>query len=299
MRSPITRSENVELVDKISTDRIKNLWELNLEMDISGEFEEEDKIKKYRCKDTDLIFFRPKTLEGSEKVYSRLKEKKWYYMKSKWEYNRALKEVEKGSSCLVVGCGEGHFVEKLNEKGSEAKGIELSKEAVDVAKQKGRNVHLENLKVTSKNEKEKYQYVCAFQVLEHVVDPKKFLKNCVSCLSEKGKIIIGVPNMDGYMGDMKEDILNMPPHHMTQWFPETFRSLPEYLPISLKSINFEPLATHHRSAYARAQIDQLLGGSFPEIISKASGFVLSQILRVPQLRQLLRGHTQVVIFEKL
>lgn len=297
-KSPITGKRCTCLIEAKQTNDIKKDWKEKFGKDISEEFEGVSEIRKYECEETKVRFFKPKESEGSRKIYSILEEKEWYYMTDKWEYKLSEKIMNSKAEILVVGCGEGKFVEKLNTKERKAKGIDLNEKAVEKAKKEGRNVT--NKKLSKISEKgEKYDYVCCFQVLEHVSRPKRFLKDCISCLREGGRLLIGVPNMEGFIGDQKNDLLNQPPHHMTQWFPETFEAVPKYLPISLETIHFEPLARYHRARYSSVQVNRIQEFlPLPSIVSRGLRFLLAQMLRIPQLRRQLRGHSQLVVFKK-
>jgi 2-polyprenyl-3-methyl-5-hydroxy-6-metoxy-1,4-benzoquinol methylase len=293
--SPITGSRNTDLIKITPTKKIEKMWLKKFNINISKEFKNVDKIKKYRCRDTKLQFFRPKSLSGSEELYKKLQKYDWYYMKDKWEYEMSKKIIDKDKRVLVVGCGKGHFVEELNKSGVKAKGIDLSSKAIKIGRKLGRNVEKIDIKdVPSKNNR--YDYVCCFQVLEHVENPIGFINQCISKLKKGGYLIIGVPNMGGYMGNIKNDILNNPPHHITQWFPETFKKIPNYLPVKMKKIYFEPLAKYHRHNYSSAKI----GGNsnIPRIIEKGGVFLLTQLLRIPQVRKQITGHTQLVVLRR-
>ncbi len=43
---------------------------------------------------------------------------------------------------------------------------------------------------------ERFDLICLFHVLEHIVDPRDFLTNCLACLAPQGRMIIEVPSLD-------------------------------------------------------------------------------------------------------
>jgi len=43
---------------------------------------------------------------------------------------------------------------------------------------------------------ETFDLICMFHVLEHIINPKEFLKNCLASLSPMGRLIIEVPSLD-------------------------------------------------------------------------------------------------------
>jgi 2-polyprenyl-3-methyl-5-hydroxy-6-metoxy-1,4-benzoquinol methylase len=220
-------------------------------------------------------------------------------MEDKWEHEKAKKYIGKDENILEVGCGRGEFVNELNKKGKKAVGIELNESAVRFAQSKGWNVKKEDLEIISKNEKKKYDTVCIFQVLEHVKKPAEFINMCLSCLKKGGQMIISVPNMNSFMGYDKNNLLNMPPHHMTQWYPKTFYKLKKYFPIRLKKIEFEPLARYHKSWYGSVGAKVLQEKALiPSILAKPIGHVISKIISFSFIRKKIQGHSQMVVFEK-
>ena len=62
-----------------------------------------------------------------------------------------------------------------------------------------------------------YDAVTSFQVLEHVTEPASFLRACVKALRPGGRLLLGVPNNDSFLGLLEDNWLNMPPHHMSLW----------------------------------------------------------------------------------
>lgn len=44
--------------------------------------------------------------------------------------------------------------------------------------------------------RETFDLICLFHVLEHIVDPREFLTNCLACLTPQGRMIIEVPSLD-------------------------------------------------------------------------------------------------------
>ena len=53
--------------------------------------------------------------------------------------------------------------------------------------------------------------------MEHVPAVGQFLRQCLACLRPEGKLIVSVPSHDGFMGSELNSILDLPPHHITQW----------------------------------------------------------------------------------
>lgn len=298
-RSPLTGRRNTKLLQVLEASRLIEGWERAFGIDIRQEIDNVSRIRRYTCMDTGLNFFKPDCVAGSEWLYSELQQFDWYYRTDKWEHRKAAALIPSGSRVLVVGCGQGEFVQRLNSREHvRAKGIELNESAVVEAKRRGRNVHQRDIEEEARYEPE-YDVVCHFQVLEHVVDPTDFLSTCLDCVRKQGTVIAAVPNMAGFVGAATGDLLNQPPHHMTQWWPETFASMKDFLPVKLEEVHFEPLAGYHRFWYASTQAKRLKRKfHVAEVVVRGVRGVLSQLLSISALRRRLRGHTQLLVLRE-
>lgn len=93
---------------------------------------------------------------------------------------------------LEIGCGPGLFLSLAKQKGWNVTGVELSHEAVSINKKNGINViygTLDSLKI-----KNKYDVICAFQLIEHVPDPKSLLIKINHLLKRDGVLMVVTPN---------------------------------------------------------------------------------------------------------
>jgi len=98
---------------------------------------------------------------------------------------------------LDVGCGNGIISLNLGELGYNVHGIELSEEALVVAKEQNRfaNVRFEKANAEKlKLEGKKYDVVIVSEVLEHLHRPESLLEELRFLLKENGLLIVTVPN---------------------------------------------------------------------------------------------------------
>ena len=85
---------------------------------------------------------------------------------------------------LDIGCGGGILTESLRKSGANAKGIDLSKKALQVAKlhslETGIQIEYELISAEdlALQEQNKYDVVTCMEMLEHVPDPKSIIKAC-------------------------------------------------------------------------------------------------------------------------
>lgn len=106
-----------------------------------------------------------------------------------------LRNVPIKSSVLDVGCGTGALGEKLKQKGCKIDGVEYSKESADIAKTKIDEVFICNIETDIPQTKKKYDVLIFADVLEHLRNPEKVLKNFLSLLKKEGSVIISLPNI--------------------------------------------------------------------------------------------------------
>lgn len=85
-------------------------------------------------------FYYPFYLVGRESLYQQLEKFDWNYKVQKWEYERAIEYIPKGSRVLDVGCGRGAFVKIAARSGLNAHGLELNSPAVKVARNESLSV---------------------------------------------------------------------------------------------------------------------------------------------------------------
>jgi 2-polyprenyl-3-methyl-5-hydroxy-6-metoxy-1,4-benzoquinol methylase len=170
------------------------------------------------------------------------------------EFEFASGFIEAGMSVLEVGCGKCAFWDAFREKECAAVryiGLELDPAAVaaDVARQI--DVRAELIEDHAQAAAGQYDVVCFFQVLEHVVDLRSFLDGCLRCLKPGGHLIFSVPNARSFLGRQPDNILNMPPHHVTWWTELPIRYLAADRRLAVEAIVEDDLAAVHRGDFVK------------------------------------------------
>lgn len=99
------------------------------------------------------------------------------------------------TSLLEVGASAGQFLSHVKDKVALVNAIELDK-ACCAFMQKELGIEAESEFLSASTfARNSYDIVCAFQVMEHVVDPVEFLQDLIRVTKKGGVIFIEVPNL--------------------------------------------------------------------------------------------------------
>lgn len=240
--SPVTH-QPAEKINSIPTSMIVDLYKEDTAIDVSEYFKGMQHIDVYQCRQTGYRFFYPLTLAGNDVFYEQLQKYDWYYADWKWDYDAALPFITDGSKVLDIGCGAGNFLVRLkNDKNCDCTGLEFNDKAIAAGRSKGLTMHKAFIQDYAAGHKNEYDFVCFFQVLEHISEIDSFMKAAIECLKPGGKLIICVPNNNPhFIGYYEYHSLNMPPHHMGLWNRESFTALQGIYPLQLKDVKTEKL----------------------------------------------------------
>ena len=108
----------------------------------------------------------------------------------------ALKLLDKGERLLDIGCGDGTLGYFAKNKYKEVYGIDISKEALKIAKKRGiivEKVNLNEEKLPFENEY--FDAVTCLDVIEHVFEPRDLIKEINRVLKRGGSLVISTPNI--------------------------------------------------------------------------------------------------------
>lgn len=267
-----------------------------------------DEILYLTCDDCGLKFFSP-PVTGDERFYSELQNISWYYNAGKQEFRIAAGFIERDHHVLEIGAGRGLFAREIN--AASYTGLEFSSTAIELAAASGVRLLAQTIERHAEEHPGKYDIVCAFQVLEHVADPRSFLLAAIRCLRPHGRLIVSVPAEDGFAASAFWDVLNLPPHHVTRWNDAALESAARIGEVRLTQLIHEPLGKNMRRAYARAIVDHWLArrlGFEPELIDariRAPAFRAKAAVIAAGVRRYLsitararRGHAVLAVCEK-
>jgi len=160
------------------------------------------KISLYRCKSCKVVYlggYKNKYVEelySYYKKYTGMPKHEVYDELTRKSYMKVLDLISSkidGTCILDVGSGKGDFVEAAQNQGFDITGIELSKDAVDIANKF--NLPVYNLDFFSDSIRESSKdIVTMFEVIEHVPDPVSFIRRAQAIVKPGGIIYITTPN---------------------------------------------------------------------------------------------------------
>jgi len=112
-----------------------------------------------------------------------------------------LSEIVKTNEVLEVGCGRGFYLKALKEINSKIKitGIDLNQKYLKIAKKYVDNKDVKIIKGDVTNLKfnnESFDGIIASEILEHIKNDKKALKEINRVLKPNGLVMISVPNQE-------------------------------------------------------------------------------------------------------
>ena len=302
MNSLLIPGLSCDLLGELESSLLEERYKSDLNVRVPNITSVSSKIEWWKCPTTHLEFFTPAEVAGDGDFYQQLQRHSWYYMEAKWEYDLARTMIRRcnGKRILEVGCGKGAFLRSLREiKGVEtATGLELNQQAVGDACASGLDVCNRPLSELRASNEGFFDVVCSFQVLEHVTQPRQFLEDQLALLKAGGLLIFAVPNSGGFLKLDQLELLNLPPHHMSRWFPETCLVLQEVLDIRLVTLRFEPLADYHIEYYFQLMASKWLPRLPRSLIDRIIRKFIIPLNRITGFVKLIRGHTMLAAFVK-
>jgi SAM-dependent methyltransferase len=170
---------------------------------------------------------------GDDKKYGQLDY--LYGHEYRWAHTELSKLNWSGRKVLEIGCFNGFFLYDLRKKGSDVYGIDSNQRAIMIGREKfGLSDRLYTSLDRLESQKPFNDIVC-IDVLEHLEDPKAYLKKLETFLAPNGRMIIAGPTLERSLHDKSD----YPPHHKW-WFSRLgLKTLLESCDFELVSITIE------------------------------------------------------------
>lgn len=158
--------------------------------------------------ETNPPFYEEDYFEGNKEIFGGYGK---YFQQSNWRLDKAIKQVNDmqnitgitSGKVLDIGSGYGYFRKALSMGGFNHDGIEVSRYAVDIAKDLYNfDTYCGLLSDYCDNLKDTYDVVTLWDVIEHVYNPEKLLEEIYKVVKPGGYVIIKTPNincLEGYV----------------------------------------------------------------------------------------------------
>ncbi len=117
--------------------------------------------------------------------------------------------LKKNSKVLDIGCGEGNIGLLLAQKNNDVTGVDISSKAISVAQKKAKILNLKDKTTFLVQDahylklKNKFDIAICIEVLEHVKDDTRIIKNIYKQLKKTGTLIITVPSKNAPLYKLK------------------------------------------------------------------------------------------------
>ncbi len=117
-------------------------------------------------------------------------------------HNEIVNTLQDGGTCLDCGAHSGQKFDLLNKRigidKSRYSGIEWNVNVAQKARDKGLNVLRGDLNKNMECQDESYKCIFGLSVLEHLLNPCNYLRECYRCLEKDGVLVILTPNISTY-----------------------------------------------------------------------------------------------------
>lgn len=156
---------------------------------------------------------------------------------------------ERPGRLLEIGCAAGFFLDEARTSGFDVTGIEISAWGCNLARKKGlRVLHSSFIEPTLEGEalvqKERFDVVAAFYVIEHFADQRRVFETISSLLKPGGLFLCALPSIHGplFDYDFKKWEQTHPADHYVDYSPVSIKQiLPLY---NLRALRFFPASYH-------------------------------------------------------
>jgi len=157
-----------------------------------------------------------------------------HYKKYIRELNHLFSSNDLGHlKVLDFGCGYGNFLQILKRevKNMEVHGIEVNKEVCEKASSNlgGAPVYCVDLKSDTEGvvPRNYFDAITLLDVIEHLDDPRAYLKVLAQCAKAKSYLLLSTPNIESLNAKLYGSrwILHSPPYHIHYFGPKSMRIL--------------------------------------------------------------------------
>ncbi len=184
----------------------------------------------------------------------------------RWQHHREMiARYKQGGAVLDIGCSAGSFLASMNNGNWKLYGIEMNSLTAEAAKlNSGAEVFVGDV-MDAPFPQNSFDVVTCFDVLEHVYEPREFLKRVLHWLRPGGILFAKLPNIDSWEAKLFRTYwygLELP-RHLFHFSPRSLRPLVADVGFSEVLIRATGHGTHvgHSIRYLCSDFIQKLGFS--------------------------------------
>lgn len=133
--------------------------------------------------------------------------------------DKMVPDVPIGSTVLDLGCGNGSFISMFRDRAWKLYGTDFSESGIRIAQETYpyiRFVHADSQTNLIEELEGKVDVILSTEVIEHVYDPRAFLKTAYRYLKPSGKFIVTTP-YHGYLKNLVMATRGMDSHFTVLW----------------------------------------------------------------------------------
>jgi SAM-dependent methyltransferase len=200
----------------------------------------------YHCLKCNIIFSDPIHNAGQD----------WYETSDWYSFGSPVKEVRwheqvflkrrphyGNNRLLNIGCGKTIFLRDVENAGYKVVAVDFNEKAVQFTKDK---LGIENaiaadiMKFSENYIGEKFDIIVAFEVFEHLSNPRDVIVALIKMLNPGGYMVISIPNRNRLWPQRNH--WDYPPHHMTRWNDSCLKNFMERHGLTVEHVEKKPIA---------------------------------------------------------
>ena len=305
--SSLIRGEVSSLTKSINTTLLCEQYRHILDINMYHFFDDIPWLGMYRCESTGLLEYAPKIFATSD-IYTKFNDYPWHTIKEKKDFSVIDKYINNNDHILDINFGNGVSSSQFNFK--MYSGIDCFQKCRTLNYKEHQLFLNMSIEEFSENNINTYDIVCAFQILEYVEYPLRFLEACFSCLKKGGKLFISVPSEDSFTSLIPNYIINMPPFCQTRWTDNALKTIakifnchshyliPDFLqPLHIKLYS-EGLAEYF--AYKHIGVDSFLTSikAHQKIEKIKNKYINGLVNQAVNFNTEIRGHDVLALYVK-
>jgi len=232
-------------------------------------------------------------LPGDAEFYDRLQAIPQYYDGDKKEFEHAMAIIasRQPTSVLDVGAGCGLFLRKLLRIPSlRVRASELSEKSLASLREAGIELDAAG---------DRYDFICSFQVFEHIADLRSIMSFVDDKLLPGGHLLVSVPNPESPLFSETFAYLDYPPHHVNRFTKRALESMGEILRYAQVDYWREPIRIEHLSSVVKSRRRKMLAAQHLRRLQLLIG-ALGDVVLLPTIlgSSAEVGHSHTMVYRK-